>query len=86
MLLGVFYYSLANITPSLRSSLQSIQLIAVVKSSYIDLYGIDIILKPFMEDISRLEQVCVCVCVCACVSVRCGHACMHLCMTVLTGS
>ena len=70
MLLGVFYYSLANITPSLRSSLQSIQLIAVVKSSYIDLYGIDIILKPFMEDISRLEQVCVCMCVCVCVCAR----------------
>ena len=56
MLLGVFYYSLTAF------QLQSIQLIAVVKSSYIDLYRIDTNLQPFMEDISHLEQVCACVC------------------------
>ena len=54
---GVFYYSLGNINPALRSTLQSIQLIAIVKSSYINLYGIDKILEAFMEDISHLEQV-----------------------------
>ena len=57
LLSGVFNYSLGNINPALRSSLQSIQLLAVVKSSNIDLYGIDKILEPFMEDIGLLEQV-----------------------------
>ena len=55
--LCVIRYSLGNINPALRSSLQSIQLVAVVKSSYVNLYGIDTILEPFMEDIGRLEQV-----------------------------
>ena len=57
LLLGVFYYSLGNITPALCSSVQSIRLVAVVKSSNIALYGIDTILEPFMEDLSRLELV-----------------------------
>ena len=57
LLLAVFYYSLGNITPALCSSLQSIRLVAVVKSSNIALYGIDTILEPFMEDLSRLELV-----------------------------
>ena len=55
LLLGVFNYSLGNITPALCSSLQGIRLVAVVKSSNIALYGIDTILEPFMEDLSRLN-------------------------------
>jgi len=53
----VFYYSLSNLKPSLRSVLQSIQLVAVVKTSFIDKYGVDTILEPFMDDVCKLEKV-----------------------------
>jgi len=54
---GGFYYSLSNLRPALHSVLQSIQLVAVVKTSFVDKYGIDVTLKPFMEDICNLENV-----------------------------
>ena len=54
---GVFYYCLGNLNASLRSSLNSIQLLAVVKTQFITEYGIDTILQPFMEDLKLLERV-----------------------------
>lgn len=56
---GLFYYTLGNIHPRLRSGLQTIQLLTVVKTTHITTYGIDTILEPFMEDIKKLEKVCI---------------------------
>ena len=53
---GLFYYTLTNITPALRSTLRVIMLLAVVKTSHIDEYGIDVILEPFVEEMSKLES------------------------------
>ena len=54
---ALFYYMLGNISPSRRSSLKCIQLVTVVKSMDVSKYGIDKVLKPFMEDIQKLEHV-----------------------------
>ena len=54
---GAFYFTLGNLLPRNRSLLHSIQLVALVKSSIIQLYGIDVILEPFMESIRKLEEV-----------------------------
>lgn len=52
---GVFYWSLMNLPPHLRSNLRSIQIIAVVNSSYLREHGPDLILKSFMDSISELQ-------------------------------
>ena len=55
--LGLLYYTLGNIEPKLRSKLQSIQLLCIVKDVFVQLYGIDAILAPFVEEIKILEDV-----------------------------
>lgn len=55
---GLFYYSLGNIQPKYRSVCHAIQLLAVVRTALIEKYGINEILKPFMEDLKRLGRVC----------------------------
>ena len=40
-----------------RSVLQSIQLVAVVRTSFIEKYGVDMILEPFMDALYKLEKV-----------------------------
>lgn len=52
--LGCLFFSLGNIRPQYRSSLKSIFLLAVAKSQDIDRYGIDLFLRPFVEDLKRL--------------------------------
>ena len=47
---------LGNLSPHLRSQLQSIQLLAVAKSS-VEKYGVDNLLEPFMRDLKILEDV-----------------------------
>lgn len=54
---GVFYYSIGNLPPSLRSCLHSIQLVAIVKTRFIEKYGVDKILEPFVHDLKELEKV-----------------------------
>ena len=54
---AVFYYTLANISPQYRSSLNTIQLLTLVKSAYVSKYGVDQILQPFMDDLALLEKV-----------------------------
>lgn len=51
---GAFYFTIGNISPKYRSRLSSIQLLALVKSTLISTYGIDMILKPFVDDIKKL--------------------------------
>ena len=54
---GMFYYMIGNIDPRLRSGLHTIQLMAVARTQHIDKYGMNEILKPFMEEIRQLEEV-----------------------------
>lgn len=61
---GMFYYTITNIHPALRSRLQTIMLLSVVESKYIEMYGIDEILKPFVSEMMELESVSACLCVC----------------------
>lgn len=55
--LGAFYYTLGNIEPRYRSALHMIQLVCLAKSKLIDEYGVDEVLKPFVESIQKLEKV-----------------------------
>ena len=52
----MFYFSLSNLSPHLRSSLKSIYLVNMSYFTDINRYGIDKILEPFMDDIKLLEQ------------------------------
>ena len=54
--LAMFYYQLANVYPEYRSKLKSIQLVAIVEQRYLKKYCIDVILKPFVEELKVLGQ------------------------------
>ncbi|XP_057336559.1 uncharacterized protein LOC130675088 [Microplitis mediator] len=54
--LTMFYWTLANIKPNLRSSQNAIQLLAIVKSCYLKQPGaLNKVLKPFIDDIKNLQ-------------------------------
>ncbi len=55
--LGFFYFTLGNLAPRYRSKLSSIQLLGIVKRRVIEVYGMNAILKPFVDDLKKL--VCV---------------------------
>ena len=55
--LGCLYYTLGNIHPKFRSSLKCIQLLSIVRHSYVVEYGIDVILEPVVEAVKKLEEV-----------------------------
>ncbi len=57
MFTDLFYYFLGNINPMLRSVLKCTQLIACVTTEYLEKYGFDMILKPFIQDANRLSEV-----------------------------
>lgn len=50
----MFYYQLANIYPEYRSKLKSIHFVAIVENKYLKKYGIDMILKPFIDELNLL--------------------------------
>ena len=54
---GMFYYQLLNLPPQYRSTLRSIHLVAIAKHTVIRKYDSDEILKPFIDDLKKLEQV-----------------------------
>lgn len=54
---ALFYYTLGNIPPKYRSSLRAIQLLAVLKSNDLQLYGPDKVIEPLMNAVKMLEQV-----------------------------
>lgn len=54
---GMFYYTIGNIRPELRSTQRAIQLIACVTSKNIEKYGYQAILKPFIDDVNKLARV-----------------------------
>ena len=51
----MFYYILGNLSPQYRSTLKSIQLLAITKVSVLQSHGPDKILENFMKDIRKLE-------------------------------
>ena len=53
-ILGAFYFMLGNLSPRYRSRLFVIQLVALVKATFISMYGIDAVLKPFIDDMKKL--------------------------------
>lgn len=57
-ILALFYYTLGNIQPNYRASLRMIQLIAVVTYPLLKEYGFDSVLKPFVNDMNKLAEVC----------------------------
>ena len=54
---GVFYYTLGNLRPELRSTHKAIQLIACVSCPILGKYGFESILKPFIKDVNILAKV-----------------------------
>ena len=53
---GAFYFTLGNLPPKYRSRLTSIHLLALVKSSFISEYGMDAVMKPFIQDLKKLVK------------------------------
>ena len=51
---GAIYFTLGNLPPKCRSKLTSIYVVALLKQKFVTLYGMDKILKPFIEDIIQL--------------------------------
>ncbi|XP_028416072.1 uncharacterized protein LOC114539659 [Dendronephthya gigantea] len=54
--LGTVYLTLGNIPPKFRSTLNSIQLLAVATYPIIKQYGIDSLFEPIMNDLAELEK------------------------------
>lgn len=52
--LECLFIFLANIRPELRSTLKNIHLVAVGRTQDIQAYGINVFLKPFVEDLKQL--------------------------------
>lgn len=72
---ALFYYTLGNLNPRLRADLRAIQLIAVVKHTYLKEYGLHSVLKPFIDDMNMLSKVhiaCTCNIIHACI-IFCKH-------------
>ena len=59
---GCYYFTLGNINPIYRSSLNAIQLLSLVEAPVLEQYGHDEVLQLAIRDIKKLEQVCMCVC------------------------
>ena len=54
MYIGLFYYTLGNVSPKYRSTLSNIQLVAVIKKKLITKYTLNSILDPIVQDIAKL--------------------------------
>ena len=55
--IGMLYFQLANLDPAFRSKLESINLVAIFRCNLLEHYSIDAILKPFVQDLKKLENV-----------------------------
>lgn len=52
--LAMFYSQLANLYPEYHSKLKSIHLVVIAEHKYLKKYGIDCILRPFVNDLQVL--------------------------------
>ena len=50
----MFYFTLGNIPPKERSRLSAIYLVAILKNSLLQKYGMNAALEPFIEDMKKL--------------------------------
>ena len=57
LIIGIFYYTLGNFRPELRSTQRAIQLISCISSENISRYGLDKALEPFISDANELCEV-----------------------------
>ena len=53
---SVFYWMLLNLPLQFRSSLRSIQLLGIVSCDLLKQRGVDVFLRPFIEDLIRFEN------------------------------
>jgi len=51
---GVFYYLIGNLPAEMRSKVHTMQLLAIVKKSFIDKYTMNAVLKPIVDDVKKL--------------------------------
>ena len=58
LLIGFFYFQLANLSPWMRTKINDVFLVAVVKKNLIDKYSMQVVLKPIIEDIKKLVSKC----------------------------
>ena len=56
--IGVFYYTLGNLSPRYRSTLRTIQLIAIARTADIRNFGVEKLLASFVTSINMLARVC----------------------------
>ena len=54
----MFYFTIGNIHPYYRSTIWHIYLLSIACTLDIEKYGIDEVLKPFMDEIRDFEKVC----------------------------
>ena len=54
--LGVVLFALGNIHPKYRSTLRTIQLVLANTCPAIEKYGLDLVLKPFIDDLKVLAS------------------------------
>lgn len=52
--LGCLFFFLGNVRPQFRSTLKTIQLVAVGRTEDIQHYGINVFLRPFVEDLNQI--------------------------------
>lgn len=55
--IGLFYYTIGNLRPELRSTDRSIQLISCITSPILEEYGFEKVMKPFIDDANELCEV-----------------------------
>lgn len=53
---GIFYFTLGNIHPKYRSQFSLIHLVAVAKQKNLNLYGMDAVIRPFIDDLKKLAS------------------------------
>lgn len=53
---GIFYFTVGNKPPKAKSQLKSIYLLCVLKHKYLCKYGMDEVIKPFIEDMKKLVR------------------------------
>ena len=54
----MFYFTIGNIHPYYRSTIRHIYLLSIAYTLDIEKYGIDEVLKPFMDEIRDFEKAC----------------------------
>ena len=53
--LDMFYYTLGNLNPKLRSRHCAVRLLAIVNAKLVCKYGYSAVLKPIIEDLKKLN-------------------------------